>query len=184
VARWWRRRGPAGSRLGDLSLIVVARAAGPALTTEPIVIRPADRNDLDAVRLTVEVAYTPYISRIGRPPAPMSADYGRAIAEHSVWVAEVGARVSGVLVLYPAPDHLFVDTVAVPPSIQGRGVGTALLAFAETQARSLGLGEVRLYTNELMVENLTYYPRRGYIEVGRGVDAGFNRVYYMKRLVG
>jgi GNAT superfamily N-acetyltransferase len=184
VVRWWHRLGPEGLRRDDLSLIAIADATGRALTTESIAIRAADRNDLDAVRLTVEVAYTSYIARIGRPPAPMSADYKRAIEEGSVWVAEAGARVSGVLVLYPAPNHLFLDTIAVLPSVQGSGVGTALLAFAETYARSLGLGEIRLYTNELMVENLTYYPRRGYVEVSRGIEAGFHRVYFVKRLDG
>jgi GNAT superfamily N-acetyltransferase len=40
--------------------------------------------------------------------------------------------------------------------VQGRGIGARLLDLAEDHARSLHLGEVRLYTNEAMTENLSY----------------------------
>ena len=41
---------------------------------------------------------------------------------------------------------------------------------------------VTLYTNEAMVENLQLYPRLGYVETGRGVEEGYRRVYFEKRL--
>lgn len=46
----------------------------------------------------------------------------------------------------------------------------------------LGLSEVRLYTNVKMTENLSYYPRRGYREVERRTENGFERVYYSRVL--
>jgi hypothetical protein len=33
-----------------------------------------------------------------------------------------------------------------------------------------------------MTENLAFYPRLGYREVGRVVEDGFRRVYFAKRL--
>ncbi len=44
-----------------------------------------------------------------------------------------------------------------------------LLDRAEGDAVELGLSEVRLYTNEAMTENLTFYPLHGYHETGRAV---------------
>jgi GNAT superfamily N-acetyltransferase len=72
----------------------------------------------------------------------------------------------------------------VSPHAQGGGCGAALLTRAEHDARELNLPEVRLYTNAAMTENLTFYPRHGYTETGRGVQDGFERVFYVKRLSG
>ncbi len=55
-----------------------------------------------------------------------------------------------------------------------------LLERAERDAVELGLTEVRLYTNEAMTENLTFYPRHGYRETGRALQDGFRRVYFSK----
>jgi hypothetical protein len=35
-----------------------------------------------------------------------------------------------------------------------------------------------------MTENLAYYPRRGFVEIGRRVEDGFRRVYFSKQLNG
>jgi hypothetical protein len=59
-------------------------------------------------------------------------------------------------------------------------VGRWLLAAAERHAAELALGELRLHANAAMSENLSFYPRLGYAEVGRGVEDGFDRVYFAK----
>jgi GNAT superfamily N-acetyltransferase len=134
------------------------------------------------MREVVKAAYEPYVDRIGRPPAPMTADYGRIAASGQAWVAEQGGCVVGVLVLEPFDTHLLLDNVAVAPSAQGLGVGGRLLRLAEEQAREHGLHELRLYTNEAMTENLAYYPRRGYRETHRATQDGFRRVFFTKVL--
>ena len=88
----------------------------------------------------------------------------------------------GVLVIRAAGDALELENVAVDPGHQGRGHGRALIAFAERQARELGLSEVTLYTNEAMVENLRLYPRLGFVETGRRVEDGYRRVFFRKSL--
>jgi GNAT superfamily N-acetyltransferase len=64
----------------------------------------------------------------------------------------------------------------------GRGLGRALLAFAEDEARRRGLPEIRLHTNAAMADNLAMYPRLGYAEVGRETRGGFHRVLFAKAL--
>ena len=145
-------------------------------------MRPARAADADALRAIARAAYQPYVERIGRQPAPMTADYDRAVETGHVWVARQGGRVVGLLVLAPDADHLLLENVAVLPEAQGLGVGRRLLELAEQQARALGLRQVRLYTNEAMTENLAYYPRRGYRETHRSTRDGFRRVFFTKDL--
>src|SRR5690242_10098817 len=139
------------------------------------VIRAAQPADVPAIERIVAAAYTPYIDRIGRAPAPMTADHHDLVGttDHVyVTVDEDDGQIVGVVVL--------VDSVAVAPGRQGHGHGRALLAFAEHRARERGCGEVRLYTNAAMTENLALYPRLGYVEVDRRVDDGYDRVYFTK----
>jgi ribosomal protein S18 acetylase RimI-like enzyme len=125
-------------------------------------------------------AYTKYIERIGRPPAPMTADYAAALEHSRVWVLVSDGAVVGALVTEDHAGYLLLETVAVAPDAQGRGYGALLIDRAEGDAAELGLPEVRLYTNEAMTENLTFYPRHGYRETHRAVEDGFRRVYFSK----
>jgi GNAT superfamily N-acetyltransferase len=147
-----------------------------------LLVRKALAQDVPRVEAIAAAAYAPYTPRIGRPPAPMTADYRGAVGRGEVWVAEADGAVTGLLVLVARPDHLLLENVAVDPAAQRTGVGARLLAEAEEQAAGLGLAEIRLYTNVAMTENLAYYPRRGYVETHRGHEDGFDRVYFSKRL--
>lgn len=143
-------------------------------------IRPATAADVPAVQAVTDAAYHPYIERIGLVPVPMEADHAAEVAAGRVYVT--GDPVVGVLVLVPREDHLFLDSIAVHPEAAGQGVGRRLLAFVDERARSLGLPEVRLYTNAMMWENQKIYPRYGYEMVERRVDGPYDRYHYRKRL--
>lgn len=145
-------------------------------------IRPAGATDCGAVERIVRASYAKYIERIGRPPGPMLDDYARLIREHALWVLVAGGSVGGALVLLARDDHLLLDNVAVDPACQGHGFGRMLIDFAEQEARRRGYTQIRLYTHQTMHENIAMYPRLGYKETGRGEQAGFQRVFFAKRL--
>lgn len=145
--------------------------------TQIVSARPVDAN---AVAACVRAAYAEYVARIGREPAPMGADYAALIDAGAVWVVRAGGAIAGVLVLRPQPPSLLLENVAVAPAHRGRGLGRALIAFAEERARAEGLDAVTLYTNERMTANLRLYPALGYDETARGVEDGFARVYFRK----
>ncbi|WP_102226576.1 GNAT family N-acetyltransferase [Acidimangrovimonas sediminis] len=147
-------------------------------------IRKAASVDVPAMQEIVIGAYTPYVARIGRPPAPMTEDYAALVAAGQAWVVTVDGAVAGLIVLVPGPDHLLVDNVAVGRAHQGHGLGRLLLEFAEGFARAQGLEELRLYTNEMMHENLKIYPRLGWEEYARAEQDGFRRVFMRKRVSG
>ena len=142
--------------------------------------RRATRDDVDGIRRLVADAFGKYVDRIGKPPAPMTADYAELLDTSRVWVVEHGGDVIGVLVTQAQSDHLLLDVVAVEPTAQGGGHGRALLERADQDAREQGLTEVRLCTNAAMTENLEFYPRRGFHETGRGVQDGYHRVFFTK----
>ncbi|MFE8992468.1 GNAT family N-acetyltransferase [Streptomyces collinus] len=144
-------------------------------------IRPAGAADVPVVAEVIDVAFRPYIERIGRVPQPMEEDHAANVAAGKVFVT--GDPVSGLVVVEAFADHLFLDTIAVHPAAHGGGVGRRLLRFVDAHARALGLPEVRLYTNALMWENQQIYPRYGYELVERRVDGPYDRVHYRKRLL-
>lgn len=157
------------------------------MTIRPMNIRKAAQPDLDGVRDCARQAYALYVPRMGKEPAPMVADFAAQIRAGKLHVVELeggelDGRVAGFVVLYPRGDHLHVENVAVLPAAQGKGVGKALLAFAEDEARRLGLPAVELYTNVKMTENQAFYPALGYVETDRREEDGFSRVFYRKPL--
>ncbi|TYB48379.1 GNAT family N-acetyltransferase [Actinomadura chibensis] len=145
-------------------------------------IRTATRDDRARIEEIVEAAYTPWAELIGVRPLPMDADYAALIGAGQVFVTDDDGP-HGVIVLIPEDGALLVENVAVVPDRHGRGLGGALLAFAEDHARALGLPRLRLYTNELMTSNIARYERLGYRETGRQ-DIGGRYVVHMSKPVG
>ena len=145
-------------------------------------LRRATVDDLPAIDQVVDEAYRKYVARIGRRPAPMDADYAELLGSATVWVLSSPSGVLGVLVTHVRSDHLFLETVAVASTAQGRGYGATLLARAEEDAHQARLDEIRLYTNIAMTENLSFYPRHGYLETHRERQDGFDRVFFAKSL--
>lgn len=145
-------------------------------------IRRAVAGDLPAIKAVIDAAYDRYLTRMDNRPAPMLRDYGPSVEEGTTWV--VGAPVVAVLTLYPREDHLYVENVAIDPAAQGRGLGRALLEFAEREAARRGFGRMALVTHEVMTENQAIYARLGYVEVARRAEDGYRRVFMEKPLPG
>lgn len=112
----------------------------------------------------------------------MLADYMELISKNLVYVITDNEELQGVIVLIPKENFLLIENVAVHPSFQEQGIGRKLIEFAITFAEEACIQEVHLYTNELMTENLMYYPKFGFIEVERRIEDGYRRVYMSKSL--
>lgn len=143
-------------------------------------IRLARPGDAATVAAIVRDAYTPYVARIGREPGPMLDDYDALVRDGRVQVLDEGGAIVAILVLLPESDHLLLDNVAVAPSAHGRGFGKRMVAHAEAEARRLGFKELRLYTHQLMTENVAIYERLGFVETHRATQKGFPRVFMRK----
>jgi ribosomal protein S18 acetylase RimI-like enzyme len=145
-------------------------------------IRLATQDDGTQIVRLVNAAYVKYLDRMEKPPAPLFADYTALVAAGGVYVLESGAEIAGLLVIETRDQTMLIENVAVDPAFQGQGLGRRLMAFAEQLARERGLRELRLYTNEVMVESLAFYQRLGLTEIERRLDNGYRRVFLRKSL--
>lgn len=146
-------------------------------------IRQAQQADHEAIVACIQSAYSLYAARIGKKPAPMFAQYTSHIALGVVYVLLLDEGIHGVLVMMPQGRSMFVENVAIEPRFQGQGLGSVLMTFVEQQARTKQLEEIRLYTNELMTENLHFYHHLGFVEEERRTEDGYRRVFLRKALV-
>jgi len=112
----------------------------------------------------------------------MTEDYSEVIANRRVTVAESHGTIVGLIVLAVDDEGFLIDNVAVDPSYRGKGLGRALLEFAEAEARRAGFDSIYLYTHEKMSENVAIYSRIGYVEYDRRSQGRFSLVYMRKHL--
>jgi N-acetylglutamate synthase-like GNAT family acetyltransferase len=152
------------------------------VVTPEIELRPARTGDADEVATLVDAAYTPWIDRIGRTPMPMTLDYREEIRNKEVTVAEEDGELAGVIVLDTTDEGFLLFNVAVDPVRKGKGVGRALLEFAESEALRAGFDSIYLFTHEKMTENQDLYARIGYIEYDRRPVEDFHIVFMRKPL--
>lgn len=142
--------------------------------------RPAGGADVASVRAIAEAAYQPYVAEIGRPPAPMVADFAAAAAAGDLFLLEEEGQLQAYIHLYAKGDVLHIENLAVAPEARRRGYARRLLAFAEDEARARGIGCLDLYTNEVMAAAYGLYIAAGFEEVDRRTEAGFRRIYLRK----
>ena len=79
-------------------------------------IRRAGPDDVAALRAIAAAAYEKYISRIGRAPAPVTADYARPVSDGQAWAAVQDGQVVGFAILIARPGYLLLENVAVLPN--------------------------------------------------------------------
>ncbi|KAK5951486.1 hypothetical protein OHC33_007542 [Knufia fluminis] len=157
-------------------------------------IRPATPADIPSIKSMIHAAYSKYIPRIGRPPAPMLTDYDALLADatQQLYVLRASpddaSAILGSIQLSTEADTtmsaaaLKINSLVVDPSAQGRGYGRFLMEFAEGVARSQGCSAMILFTNVMMWENLVLYGKLGFVERERKVEDGYERVYFRKEL--
>jgi GNAT superfamily N-acetyltransferase len=120
---------------------------------------------------------------IGREPKPMTANYEQAVADHVIDLVEEDGRPIALIEVIPRPSHLLIENVAVLPDRHGEGIGDLLLKRADAIARSLGLRELRLYTNALFSANISFYAHRGFEEFLHEPHVAGGEVVHMKKCV-
>lgn len=147
-------------------------------------VRRATTADAEVVRELTRAAYAKWVPLLGREPRPMTADCNAAVRDHLVDLLRVDGADVALIEMAPTAHHLLIVNVAVAPVHQGRGYGRAMMAHAEEVARSLGLGEVRLYTNALFTENLQLYSRLGYRVDGEEKHPQFGGTLHMSKRLG
>lgn len=80
--------------------------------------------------------------------------------------------------------HIVIHRLAVSPAAQGRGVGRALMEWAENHGREVGYSSIRLDTYVGNPTALALYDKMGYRRVGvtGAYDTGWDYVFFEKVL--
>jgi ribosomal protein S18 acetylase RimI-like enzyme len=136
-----------------------------------VTLRVGDPSDAEAFAVIDAAAWSPHNSP-GPAPTGDLAGYTESLARGEVLVAEWDGKVVGYLGLhppFPVPSnrHVGILDVAVHPDCHGRGIGTALLRYAEERAREWGMRKLSLRVLATNPGAQRLYERMGYQEEGR-----------------
>lgn len=124
-------------------------------------IRPAERDDLDAIR-DIEVR------AFGDPWSRDS--FASLLHERLVLFAvavDDAQRVAGYVVAWFVAGEGEIGNVAVDPALRGRGIGRQLLEHAIVDARRRGVGQIYLEVRESNAAARRLYEQRGFSAIGR-----------------
>ncbi|SMD17325.1 GNAT family N-acetyltransferase [Rhizobium sp. RU36D] len=119
-----------------------------------------------------------------RLTAPLLKDKA---AQELGFVVTDGGKLLGCMFCKPEPDSLYIGKFAVHPQAQGRGIGRQLLMAAEEEARSRGLGNLRLETRIELTGNHRRFAGWGFVRTAEKSHPGFERITFIemrKRLDG
>ena len=116
--------------------------------------------DAAVIRDLTRTAYSKWVPLI--EPTPMTVDYDRAVRDYMVDLLFIDTELTALIETVSRADHLLIENLAVSPAFLGRGYGGLLLDHAEHLAASLGLPELKLWTNKQFATNIAIYRRRGY----------------------
>ncbi len=145
--------------------------------------RRAASADASLVRGITRAAYAKWVPVIGREPKPMTANYDDAIASHIIDILEMAGQPVALIEVIPQPSHLLIENIAVLPEHHNAGLGGVILERSHTIARSLGLTELRLYTNAKFASNIDFYARRGFEIFQHETHPTLGEAVHMKRKV-
>ena len=131
----------------------------------------------DVHRLT-QAAFAPY-ARLQPPSGAVAESVEQVeavLAAGGGAVAERAGVAVGCLRWSLRDDgDLYVGRVAVDPRERGTGIGRALMAWAEADARRRGCPGLSVGVRVALPENLAYFQRMGFVVTGEHSHDGFDQ---------
>ena len=144
-----------------------------------MLFRIANLEDHKIIMAIAQKAYEKYIERMGKEPAPMRPVIQK---EDVVFVYEDNKQVIAFAILVKINDQIILDSIAVDPPHQKKGIGNNFIKFIEEYLMEQKVNKYQLYTNEKMFENIDWYQKIGFKIFKKVTEKGFNRIYFEKQL--
>lgn len=147
-------------------------------------ISPADAGEVLTLQRAAFVQEALIYGSPDMPPLTQTLDEVEAeLQQNDGCVAHLGPRMVGAVRARRDGDLLLIGRLAIAPDMQGRGIGSRLLAAVERAGHDAGAQEAELFTGSLSEANLRLYEREGYVESERvDGDDGIQQVFLRKRL--
>ena len=144
-----------------------------------MLFRKAVAEDHEIIIAIALKAYEKYIERMGKEPAPMRPVIQK---EDVVFVYEDNKQVIAFAILVKINDQIILDSIAVDPPHQKKGIGDNFIKFIEEYLMEQKVNKYQLYTNEMMFENIKWYQKIGFKIFKKVTEKGYNRIYFEKEL--
>jgi ribosomal protein S18 acetylase RimI-like enzyme len=109
------------------------------------------------------------------------ADLAARQRDGFVLVAQAGERFIGSVFCARKGDALYLTRLATAPDWRRRGVGRALMAAAESEARSGDATRLTLRVRVTLPGNLDYFRKLAFVVTGEGQEDGRTPFYTMER---
>jgi len=124
---------------------------------------PVQADDFDALAELRALAMRPSLERLGRYDPERSRRRLRAgfVPGHMRWICLDGERV-GFYSLFPEEAAWRLDHLYVHPSLQGRGVGGAVMRHLRAQTQGVPMRVTALRDSE----SNAFYRRHGFVQTG------------------
>lgn len=151
---------------------------GSALDSLTIRIPPPDFTDWEGLLALILRSFDYMNGRIDPPSSALALtpeSLKRKAESEAAFLAYLHGQLAGCAFLAEKADHFYLGKLAVEPSLQGRGIGKALMAAAERHAREAGKLMIELQTRIELVENHRTFERLGFHETARTAHPGYDR---------
>ncbi len=148
------------------------------MNTTATPLREAAPTDAETIAALVHHAFAEYRNVLDPPPGGLNETAESVRAQMAqgtrVLLAEQDGEPAGCVFCTPHGDEGFVylGRLSVSPAFRRRGIGNALLAAVEEQARALGYVRTRLGTRVVLTQKQAWYERLGYRVIAEKAHPG------------
>lgn len=159
------------------------------MTESTVVVREATRRDVPILLRLIHAAFEEYRGQLD-PPSGAHSDTAGLLSlhlqvEHAL-IAEVGGEPAGCVFYHISDRSLYMHRLAVSPDWRRQGVGAALVAAVERQARDLLMDWVTLGVRISLPANRRFYEKREYQVYEFASHPGYEQITFalMRKWVG
>jgi N-acetylglutamate synthase-like GNAT family acetyltransferase len=154
-----------------------------AAESNPLLIRTARPEEAEAIVALIQRAFGEYRGKL-RPESGALRETAEtiraAMKADRILLAERAGRVLGCVSVRWKEDCAYAGRLAVEPMERGIGVGRALVAAAEAEARRMGMDRLRVDVRLKLRDNRAFFRALGFVEGAERCHAGFSQPTYVE----
>lgn len=146
------------------------------MTAHDLVIREATDADVPAIVTVLRTAFAEQAT-LAPPSGALNetVESVRGLMRAArVAIGVMDGTIVGCQFFEPKSDHCYLFRLAVLPKYRAHGIGGTLIAYAEEQARMMGLPRTQFSVRLALPRQRAYYERLGYHFVEYGTHEGFS----------
>lgn len=149
----------------------------------PLLIRAARPEDAEAIVALIQRAFGQYRGKL-KPESGALRETPEtiraAMKTDAILLAERSGRILGCVSVRRKDGFAYAGRLAVEPMERGIGVGRALMAAAEAEARRMGMARLRVDVRLKLRDNRAFFRALGFIEGAERCHPGFSSPTYVE----